>query len=111
MLCPQRNPAECHLLIEGGRGQVSAGIPAFRRKKYMDTKKGEAATGDAGPSPLGGVEVRPQIQEPGLKAGITNLLDLVQHAQESIEAGGIDRPRIRLRSQTYAVGCCCPGRS
>ena len=37
-----------------------------------------------------------KLRNPVLEAGVTNLFDLVQHAKESIEASGIDGPRIRL---------------
>ena len=46
--------------------------------------------------------MRPQIEKPGLEAGVTNLLDLIKHAKESIEASGINRPCIRLRPQLDA---------
>ena len=68
----------------------------------MDAEEREATLRDTATSHLGGLELWPQIEKPGLEAGVTNLLDLLQHAKESIEASGIDGPRIGLRPQLDA---------
>lgn len=77
---------------------MGRGIVAVEGNRDVDAKESEAALRDAVAGRFRRLELRPQIEKPCLEAGVTNLLDLVQHTKEGIEACGIDGPRIRLRA-------------
>ena len=93
----QGNAAVGNFFIQSRGGKMSRGIIAVEGNGDMDAKEGEAGARDAAAGLFGRLELRPQIEEPGLEARIANFLDLAQHVEESIEASGIDGPCIGLR--------------
>ena len=78
---------------------MGRGIVAVEWNRDVDAKEYETALRDAVAGRFRRLELRAHIEKSGLEAGVTNLLHLVQHTKESIEASGIDGPRIRLRAQ------------